>query len=113
MWFPGPGASPNVSDFTDALQACETDLHEQNPTAFTVEGVSGSFTGLFDTLSANLLLGTDGMRGERAAALSCLKSSGYTPSTGDIVTVDDQEWRVERVQGGPVKWEMTLIGVHQ
>lgn len=102
-----------MSDFTDALEACETDLHEQNPTTFTVENVSGSFTGLFDTSSAGLLLGTDGMRGEHAATLSCLKSAGYTPSTGDVITVDEQEWRVERVQGGPVKWEITLIGVNQ
>lgn len=98
-----------MSEFLDALTDCETDLHEQIPTTFTVDGVSGEFACLIDTKTDAENLSVGGMRGEVALTIGFLRSVSYTPNNGDEITVDGAVWTVSSVRSGPVKWELTLI----
>lgn len=102
-----------MSEMTEQLEAGEAEMHAMIGTTFTVEGRSGSFTGLLDTASLRINPGVDGMRGEDMAVLSCLKSAGYRPNVGDVITIEDHEWRVSEVRGGVVKWELTLMGINE
>ena len=98
-----------MSEATELLAAAEVDLQGHFPNSFAVDGLVGTFSGLLDTTSISKELTGAGMRGADSAVLSFLVSAGYTPTTGDEITVAGVAWKVASVRGGPVKWELALI----
>lgn len=73
-------------------------LLDQLGVTFTVDGVTGTFTGVAENPLQGSLLAVEGIREDASLSITFAKGTAYTPSTGDIITAKGQNWVVKGVQ---------------
>ncbi len=102
-----------VSEFHNLLRGAQAALEVLAGSTFTVDGVSGTFTGILDVTTTQKTFGESGMVPDDTARLTIKQGLAYTPDSGDLITCEGVTWKAVSVKKGRVEYEIELIGVDQ
>lgn len=102
-----------MSEFDDLLEAAQYDLESHAGDSFTVDGVTGTFTGLLDVTTTQKVFSSDGFVPDDTARLTIKQGLAYVPESGNTITCDGVDWKVVSVKKGRVEYECELIGTDQ
>ena len=80
---------------------------------FTVDGVSGTFTGIAENPMQGSVLAVEGMREDASLSITFPKGTAYTPSSGDIITAKGQTWAVKSVRDEVASYVLECQGRSQ
>ena len=85
-------------------------MHEDYGESFTVDGIKGSFSGLFDGLNKGNEATTSGFDPVAGGTLTVDRGEGWTPKIGQLVFANHLrlEFKVESIGHEPGHYRLTL-----
>lgn len=102
-----------MSEATDLLGQGLDILLDQHGVAFTVSGVSGTFSGIADSPIDATALSDGGMREENSLSITFATDAGYTPAHGQRVTCKSANWVVTGIRRENASYVISLTGRNQ
>ena len=76
--------------------------------AFTVDGITGSFVGLFADLSNSNDLSGSGLEPFGNGTLAATKSTRWLPKVGQLVNIRSMQYRISGITNDPTHYRLSL-----
>lgn len=90
-----------------------TVVHDDYGQTYTVDGESGSFSGILTTPASGNLLTLGGLQPNETAQLVVPKPADWTPADGARITARDVTYKVTQIDDEQTHYRLTLEGVDQ